>query len=847
MKTVERHKKTDFGDVWYVNAVDGTYRFAVYKYDDDDDTLYLSNVFVKEDSRRHGYGNEILASAEEYAKRFGAKVICLKVLSGSDVHRWYKRHGYEDLEKDEEERGYVWMKKELGLNESTWNDIRRQSAGAQERKEEDILTDDEKESFKNWHIKGFAKEIVFKEKYKNNIDDFKDYISNRITYQVGTKDMKERMRKYIWYGEKNWTTGEKFSDVIDGWIDTFNKEVDDTGFVREPGVTIDDTLNNWWTSLDINYKVDVVDWATGGDEHYKRDPDDWWDDLSYIERIKEYMEDKKMNESTWNDIRKQSAGTAVRNEDDINMMDYPEFYEYLKDTYESQDPSDFFNIGQYPTSGTQIRNISIPIEQNDPEETPNLANRMFTICYDLGKKKFLTLRPNEYFFRLYPNEIQKVFGDKYDIDVNKRTISPKDGEITNRVCIDVLDKLLSIVERPMVVKNIQESVWDSIRKQSAGVDARDEDVLSDERINALRKIYPKGFSISHVYFDKYENSLEGMKDYLKTHKDQPDYAAMIKYLVNNWTDGDNLSKVVKDQIDDRKKDMYVYGFKKEPGKTVHETLWDWFASLDIDMMKLVIKDCNTREIVLDEKDTLDGMSKDELKEIFDGVSWRNSFRTYVKYHNKTNESVWNDIRRQSSGNQERMEDMMNEDDLDALNDFIVGFSSRVVWDGMRDSLTNFLKYIDENPEALDCDIEKIKKHVENNWYKGICDDVEASIEREEKEKEQGMNDDGLDENCEGVPGGATPASVGGMGAAYFPGPNGEPGSGDLPMPSGHVYRQVAPFGLFIKARKNKGKKKKKFRKEDEPCSHSPNAKVYDYVDDYREYVDRIYDIVDRRK
>ena len=39
MKTVERHKKTDFGDVWYVNAADGTYRFAVYKYDDDDDTI----------------------------------------------------------------------------------------------------------------------------------------------------------------------------------------------------------------------------------------------------------------------------------------------------------------------------------------------------------------------------------------------------------------------------------------------------------------------------------------------------------------------------------------------------------------------------------------------------------------------------------------------------------------------------------------------------------------------------------------------------------------------------------------------------------------------------------------
>ena len=139
MKTVERHKKTDFGDVWYVNAVDGTYRFAVYKYDDDQETIYLSNVFVKEESRRQGYGNEILASAEDYARRLNASVICLKVLSGSDVHRWYKRHGYEDLEKDEEERGYMWMKKDLKkVNESVWADIHKRSDGRAIRKEDDI-------------------------------------------------------------------------------------------------------------------------------------------------------------------------------------------------------------------------------------------------------------------------------------------------------------------------------------------------------------------------------------------------------------------------------------------------------------------------------------------------------------------------------------------------------------------------------------------------------------------------------------------------------------------------------------------------------------------------------------
>ena len=91
-------------------------------------------------------------------------------------------------------------------------------------------------------------------------------------------------------------------------------------------------------------------------------------------------------------------------------------------------------------------------------------------------------------------------------------------------------------------------------------------------------------------------------------------------------------------------------------------------------------------------------------------------------------------------------------------------------------------------------------------------------------------------------GGLVFGDVAGMGPITFPGECGENGSGDLPMPSGRVYQQVAPFSTF---KKLKWKKKKKFRKSDEPCSHSPNKPVYNYVDDYRDYVDRTYNKVDK--
>jgi hypothetical protein len=91
----------------------------------------------------------------------------------------------------------------------------------------------------------------------------------------------------------------------------------------------------------------------------------------------------------------------------------------------------------------------------------------------------------------------------------------------------------------------------------------------------------------------------------------------------------------------------------------------------------------------------------------------------------------------------------------------------------------------------------------------------------------------------GVPGGLTTGDVAGMGDITFPGEDGEKGSGDIPLPSKTVYTQVMPYSLFVKK-----KKKKKFRKEDEPCVHSENSKIYDYVDDYRNYVDRTYDKID---
>ena len=80
MKVTTKHEKTDFGDVWHMSSVPkDIFRFAIYRYDDDKDTVYLSNVFVDNAHRKQGLGNSILNTADKVAKKLKANTICRKL------------------------------------------------------------------------------------------------------------------------------------------------------------------------------------------------------------------------------------------------------------------------------------------------------------------------------------------------------------------------------------------------------------------------------------------------------------------------------------------------------------------------------------------------------------------------------------------------------------------------------------------------------------------------------------------------------------------------------------------------------------------------------------------------
>lgn len=97
-------------------------RFAFYTYKDDPSVLYLSNVFVEETSRNHGFGTKILRAAEKVAEAIGATTISLKVKQDSPANAWYRKNGYGYMAFED---GYDWLEKNLEYmkpNKREWSE-----------------------------------------------------------------------------------------------------------------------------------------------------------------------------------------------------------------------------------------------------------------------------------------------------------------------------------------------------------------------------------------------------------------------------------------------------------------------------------------------------------------------------------------------------------------------------------------------------------------------------------------------------------------------------------------------------------------------------------------------------
>lgn len=78
---------------------------------DEPSVAFLSHVSVYEPYRRQGLGNMLLRAAEEYARKRGAREICLWADPDEWPIEWYKRKGYVIYRNGK--KGYIALKKSL--------------------------------------------------------------------------------------------------------------------------------------------------------------------------------------------------------------------------------------------------------------------------------------------------------------------------------------------------------------------------------------------------------------------------------------------------------------------------------------------------------------------------------------------------------------------------------------------------------------------------------------------------------------------------------------------------------------------------------------------------------------
>ena len=193
----------------------------------------------------------------------------------------------------------------------------------------------------------------------------------------------------------------------------------------------------------------------------------------------------RIDESTWNDLRRQSAGTRQRLEDDIDGLDRKGLFEYLREIYDCQGKDKIDVITDYDIMDT----ISvIPFEIMDGYEDSwfHLEFRHIDKKSHLfGKDKNKTVCFNYEYSNRLP-DLYAAISEKYDTDdfvdsvERLMAIRPKDkSETTNSFYVEVIDFILSQVDGELLVpwmfRKNNEAIWNSIRRQAAGVQEREED------------------------------------------------------------------------------------------------------------------------------------------------------------------------------------------------------------------------------------------------------------------------------------------------------------------------------------------------------------------------------------
>lgn len=335
----------------------------------------------------------------------------------------------------------------LKLNESVWMDIHKRSSGDAKRKEESIDLMD--------------------------FDDFSDYLLDR--YKCRNSRNNFGIGTWFLGGPDDWRqievpieipvkSDKEMASNLRLTYDYNHKECIDFTF---PYGTFFAKYPEFRKYVLDNYQVirkPNDDMRTGTGELILPKPGKKLMFHDYVELIdkalscskKPYL---KLNESVWMDIHKQSTGDIDRKEEDVNILNPNDFWKCLREIYfdgnMGYDGIGHFDYGINRSFSKNLFEITIPfgaVEGVYNRKTYKKIQRLYLKINDeTYKYESIEISDDVEGLEEILSENGYVFEKR--LPPKSSIVYPKNGEITNKTIINLIDLLLKTTEFPMLKRN----------------------------------------------------------------------------------------------------------------------------------------------------------------------------------------------------------------------------------------------------------------------------------------------------------------------------------------------------------------------------------------------------------
>ena len=156
-----------------------------------------------------------------------------------------------------------------------------------------------------------------------------------------------------------------------------------------------------------------------------------------------------IKESIWSDIQDRSAGETVRKEDDVDRLNYDEFFVYLTEHYKSKSKKINEEIGgRTSIMYMDIVEIFIPIESID--------GMIKTLLIEMNKNNnsVVSMATSPTLFDKYVN-LERMLSNNYTLTTSKlssRIYLKSKKKTTNKTVVDLIDTFLVVVDNPILEK-----------------------------------------------------------------------------------------------------------------------------------------------------------------------------------------------------------------------------------------------------------------------------------------------------------------------------------------------------------------------------------------------------------